>query len=336
MIAGTPVQGSKTLNGVTLGALTIKSKTVSIDKKVAHDRKDKTTLIDSKAGNTASSASWNVGDTVDFRYEFTLGNKQNTVKMVVTDTMDGLALSGDPVFKVGQTAVNPTVVKTNGFTATFDQNLVKQYENRKVTVTYKAIVSDATRAKQASNTVALASTQYDGQAQATATVDTNDIATVSAYDLNVRKTNWDGKTTLAGAGFKIHDENTNKWMKQTGGSWTYVDSQKDATEFLTGGNGQINIAGLGAGDYRMVESKVPDNMTSLVTADFKFHITDAGVVSTGDDANELISGQPTADNEYTITVRNIDSLTELPQTGGLAGNTMIGVIALTMAGGVAS
>ena len=125
MIAGTPVQGSKTLNGVTLGALTIKSKTVSIDKKVAHDRKDKTTLIDSKAGNSESSASWNVGDTVDFRYEFTLGNKQNTVKMVVTDTMDGLALSGDPVFKVGQTAVNPTVVKTNGFTATFDQNLVK-------------------------------------------------------------------------------------------------------------------------------------------------------------------------------------------------------------------
>lgn len=76
-------------------------------------------------------------------------------------------------------------------------------------------------------------------------------------------------------------------------------------------------------------------MTSLVTADFKFHITDAGVVSTSDDANKLVSGQPAADNEYTITVRNIDSLTELPQTGGLTGNAMIGVIALMMAGGVA-
>lgn len=114
-----------------------------------------------------------------------------------------------------------------------------------------------------------------------------------------------------------------------------MDQQKDATQFLTGDNGGVNIAGLGAGDYRMVESKVPDNMTSLVTADFKFHITDAGVVSTSDDANKLVSGQPTADNEYTITVRNIDSLTELPQTGGLAGNAMIGVIALMMAGGVA-
>ena len=335
MIVGTPIQGSKTLNGVTLGALTIKSKTVAIDKKVAQDRKNKATLIDSKAGNTASSASWNVGDTVDFQYEFTLGNKQNTVKMTVADTMDGLALSGDPVFKVGQTAINPTVAKTNGFTATFDQNLVKQYENRKVTVTYKAIVSNATRAKQASNTVALASTQYDGQAQAATTVDTNDTATVSAYDLNVRKTNWDGKTILAGAGFKIKDTNTNKWMKQTGGSWTYVAEQKEATEFLTGDNGQVNIAGLGAGDYQMVESKVPDNMTSLVTATFNFHITDAGVVSVDGDANKLISDQPTSKNEYTITVKNIDSLTELPQTGGLAGNAMIGVIVLTMAGGVA-
>lgn len=335
MIVGTPIQGSKTLNGVTLGALTIKSKTVAIDKKVSHDRKDKATLIDSKAGNAASSASWNVGDTVDFQYEFTLGNKQNTVKMVVTDTMDGLTLSGDPVFKVGQTAIKPTVVKTNGFTATFDQNLVKQYENKKVTVTYKATVTNATRAKQASNTVALASTQYDGTAQAATTVDTNDTATVSAYDLNVKKTNWDGKTTLAGAGFKIKDTNTNKWMKQTGGSWSYVAEQKDATEFLTGDNGQVNIAGLGAGDYQMVESKVPDNMTSLVTATFNFHITDAGVVTVDGDANKLISGQPTSKNEYTITVRNIDALTELPQTGGLLGNTMIGVVVIAMAGGVA-
>ena len=34
-------------------------------------------------------------------------------------------------------------------------------------------------------------------------------------------------------------------------------------------------------------------------------------------------------------MRNIDALTELPQTGGLLGNTMIGVIVIAMAGGVA-
>ena len=34
-------------------------------------------------------------------------------------------------------------------------------------------------------------------------------------------------------------------------------------------------------------------------------------------------------------MRNIDALTELPQTGGLLGNTMIGVVVIAMAGGVA-
>ena len=119
------------------------------------------------------------------------------------------------------------------------------------------------------------------------------------------------------------------------GSWTYVDTQGEGTQFLTGENGQLNIAGLGAGNYHVVESKVPDNMTSLVTVAFDMNITDGGKVSTSADTNKLISGQPTGDNKWTITVRNIDALTELPQTGGLLGNTMIGVVVIAMAGGVA-
>lgn len=97
----------------------------------------------------------------------------------------------------------------------------------------------------------------------------------------------------------------------------------------------MNIAGLGAGNYHVVESKVPDNMTSLVTVAFDMTITDGGKVSTSADTNKLITGQPTNDNKWTITVRNIDALTELPQTGGLLGNTMIGVVVIAMAGGVA-
>ena len=142
---------------------------------------------------------------------------------------------------------------------------------------------------------------------------------------------------MQGAGFKIQNKDTGKWMKQDPktGSWTYVDTQGEGTQFLTGENGQLNIAGLGAGNYHVVESKVPDNMTSLVTVAFDMNITDGGKVSTSADTNKLISGQPTGDNEWTITVRNIDALTELPQTGGLLGNTMIGVVVIAMAGGVA-
>lgn len=142
---------------------------------------------------------------------------------------------------------------------------------------------------------------------------------------------------LQGAGFKIQNKDTGKWMKQDPkpGAWTYVDTQAEGTQFTTGANGQLNIAGLGAGNYHVVESKVPDSMTSLVTVAFDMNITDGGKVSTSADANKLITGQPTNDNKWTITVRNIDALTELPQTGGLLGNTMIGVVVIAMAGGVA-
>lgn len=340
MIVGTPVQGTKTLNGVTLGTLTVKSKTTTIDKKVSRDRLNKGTFIDSKAGDTEDSASFTVGETVDFKYVFTLPNMQAATQTVVKDTMNGLTLAGDPAFSIGGKTVTPTVAKGengDGFTATFDQAFIKANSAKQVTVTYKAVVANAKRAAQASNTAAISTTFYDGTAASKTTVDSNDTATVSAYDVNIRKTDWNGKQALQGAGFKIQNKDINKWMKQDPktGSWTYVDTQGEGTQFLTGGKGQLNIAGLGAGNYHVVESKVPDNMTSLVTVEFDMNITDGGKVSTSADTNRLITGQPTNDNKWTITVRNIDALTELPQTGGLLGNTMIGVVVIAMAGGVA-
>ena len=338
MIVGTPVQGTKTLNGVTLGTLTVKSKTTTIDKKVSRDRLNKGEFIDSKAGDTEDSASFTVGETVDFKYVFTLPNMQAATQTVVKDTMNGLTLAGDPAFSIDGKAVTPTVAKgKDGFTATFDQAFIKANSAKQVAVTYKAVVTNAKRAAQASNTAAISTTFYDGTAASKTTVDSNDTATVSAYDVNIKKTNWNGKQALQGAGFKIQNKDTGKWMKQDPktGSWAYVDTQAEGTQFTTGANGQLNIAGLGAGNYHVVESKVPDSMTSLVTVAFDMNITDGGKVSTSADANKLIAGQPTNDNKWTITVKNIDALTELPQTGGLLGNTMIGVIVIAMAGGVA-
>lgn len=340
MIVGTPVQGTKTLNGVTLGTLTVKSKTTTIDKKVSRDRNNKGTFIDSKAGDTEESASFTVGEAVDFRYVFTLPNMQAATQTVVKDTMNGLTLAGDPVFAIDGKVVTPSVAKGdagNGFAATFDQAFIKANSAKQVAVTYKAVVTNAKRAAQASNTAAISTTFYDGTAASKTTVDSNDTATVSAYDVNIKKTNFNGDQALQGAGFKIQNKDTGKWMKQDPrtGAWTYVDTQAEGTQFTTGANGQLNIAGLGAGNYHVVESKVPDNMTSLATVAFDMNITDGGKVSTSADTNRLITGQPTNDNKWTITVKNIDALTELPQTGGLLGNTMIGVIVIAMAGGVA-
>ena len=307
---------------------------------MSRDRLNKGSFIDSKAGDTEDSASFTVGETVDFKYVFTLPNMQAATQTVVKDTMSGLTLAGDPAFAIDGKAVSPTVAKGengDGFTATFDQAFIKANSAKQVTVTYKAVVANAKRAAQAANTAAISTTFYDGTAASKTTVDSNDTATVSAYDVNIRKTNFKGDQALQGAGFKIQNKDAGKWMKQDPktGAWTYVDTQAGGSQFTTGENGQLNIAGLGAGNYHVVESKVPDNMTSLVTVAFDMTITDGGKVSTSADTNKLISGQPTGDNKWTITVRNIDALTELPQTGGLLGNTMIGVVVIAMAGGVA-
>lgn len=196
MIVGTPIQGTKTLNGVTLGTLTVKSKTTKIDKKVSRDRLNKGTFIDSKAGDTEDSASFTVGETVDFKYVFTLPNMQAATQTVVKDTMNGLTLAGDPAFSIDGKTVTPSVAKgenSDGFTATFDQAFIKANSAKKVTVTYKAVVANAKRAAQASNTAAISTTFYDGTAASKTTVDSNDTATVSAYDVNIKKTNWDGR-----------------------------------------------------------------------------------------------------------------------------------------------
>lgn len=176
MIVGTPVQGTKTLNGVTLGTLTVKSKTTTIDKKVSRDRLNKGTFIDSKAGDTEDSASFTVGETVDFKYVFTLPNMQAATQTVVKDTMSGLTLAGDPAFAIDGKTVTPTVAKGengDGFTATFDQAFIKANSAKQVTVTYKATVANAKRAAQASNTAAISTTFYDGTAASKTTVDSN-------------------------------------------------------------------------------------------------------------------------------------------------------------------
>lgn len=75
-------------------------------------------------------------------------------------------------------------------------------------------MANAKRAAQASNTAAISTTFYDGTAASKTTVDSNDTATVSAYDVNIRKTNFKGDQALQGAGFKIQNKDAGKWMKQ--------------------------------------------------------------------------------------------------------------------------
>lgn len=345
MIVGTPIQGTKTLNGVTLGTLTIKAKTVNVDKKAAQDREHANNLVD---GPTADNpASWRVGDTVDFQFETTLPNKQNAYSHKVVDVMHGMTLFGSPSvrLKTGGTditrAAGVTVTpgaNSNGFTVEFSQDALKAYSAKRVVVTYKALITSAKRGDQASNTATASTRFYDG-----GDVNPNDPPTavdktiVAAYDLNLVKTNWDGTRKLAGAGFRIRNVDTGKWMTlASNGQWS-DDQTGVGTEFKTGADGRVNFAGLGAGKYRIEETTVPAGMVTFPTALVKvdFTVADNGTITVTKDDNNLKTGfVGDKDKGYTLTAKNVDSLTQLPQTGGAFGMAAMAVVAVVGLGGV--
>lgn len=345
MIVGTPIQGTKTLNGVTLGTLTIKAKTVNVDKKAAQDREHANNLVD---GPTADNpASWRVGDTVDFQFETTLPNKQNAYSHKVVDVMHGMTLSGSPSvrLKTGGTDITRAAGVTvtpgangNGFTVEFSQDALKAYSAKRVVVTYKALITSAKRGDQASNTATASTRFYDG-----GDVNPNDPPTavdktiVAAYDLNLVKTNWDGTRRLAGAGFRIRNVDTGKWMTlASNGQWS--DAQTGVgTELKTGADGKVNFAGLGAGKYRIEETTVPAGMVTFPTALVKvdFTVADNGTITVTKDDNNLKTGfVGDKDRGYTLTAKNVDSLTQLPQTGGAFGMAAMAVVAVVGLGGV--
>lgn len=345
MIVGTPIQGTKTLNGVTLGTLTIKAKTVNVDKKAAQDREHANNLVD---GPTADNpASWRVGDTVDFQFETTLPNKQNAYSHKVVDVMHGMTLSGSPSvrLKTGGTDITRAAGVTvtpgangNGFTVEFSQDALKAYSAKRVVVTYKALITSAKRGDQASNTATASTRFYDG-----GDVNPNDPPTavdktiVAAYDLNLVKTNWDGTRRLAGAGFRIRNVDTGKWMTlASNGQWS--DAQTGVgTELKTGADGKVNFAGLGAGKYRIEETTVPAGMVTFPTALVKvdFTVADNGTITVTKDDNNLKTGfDGDKDKGYTLTAKNVDSLTQLPQTGGAFGMAAMAVVAVVGLGGV--
>lgn len=345
MIVGTPIQGAKTLNGVTLGTLTIKAKSVNVDKKVAQDRENAKKLVDAPTAD--NPASWRVGDTVDFQFETTLPNMQNANSHKVVDVMHGMTLSGSPAVKLktGGTDITKAAGVTvtpgangNGFTVDFSQDALKAYSAKRVVVTYKALITSAKRGDQASNTATASTRFYDG-----GDVNPNNPPTavdktiVSAYDLNLVKTNWDGSRKLAGAGFRIRNVDTGKWMAQDAkGQWS-DDQNGEGTEFKTGNDGKVNFAGLGAGKYRIEETTVPAGMVTFPTALVKvdFTVADNGTITVTKDDNNLKTGfTGDKDKGYTLTAKNVDSLTQLPQTGGALGAAALAVVAVVGLGGV--
>ena len=99
----------------------------------------------------------------------------------------------------------------------------------------------------------------------------------------------------------------------------------------------MNFAGLGAGKYRIEETTVPAGMVTFPTALVKvdFTVADNGTITVTKDDNNLKTGfDGDKDKGYTLTAKNVDSLTQLPQTGGAFGMAALAVVAVVGLGGV--
>lgn len=126
---------------------------------------------------------------------------------------------------------------------------------------------------------------------------------------------------IQGAKFKLHNDSLNQWYVWNTGSnqWTFTTDESKATEFSTNASGVINFTRLGAGTYTVKETQVPTGYFSFVKPSFTLKITDDGHVTiTGKDQPGLTGTVNNADGKTTTptaVVKNIDNITQLPQTG---------------------
>ena len=328
ILVSTTIGGATRMsNGQTLGSTQIKTNVTKIDKK-----------IKSVDGTWKDSAAATNGETRDFKATFTVPNKLAVDTITLEDHMTGIVyVDGSFKATVGSTdltaqfgtigkdkvtaADGKTQTDGTGFKTTSLQSLVDTYQGKQVTVTYRAKVVNAARANAAANTITVTSNWLPNITPPPATPP-EDKVIVKTFDVNLKKISAaDGTKTIQGAKFKLHNDTTNQWYTWNTASnqWTFTSDETKATEFATNASGVINLTRLGAGTYTVKETQVPAGYFSFVKPSFTIKITDDGHVTiTGKDQPGLTGTVTNADGKATTptaVVKNIDNITQLPQTG---------------------
>lgn len=258
--AGTAMSGAP---GRTLGVAVIKSKSVTIDKKVVVDRDGRQV---SKQGDAADPVAVTVGDTVTHTIDVTVPN--TAVKFKLADAPAGqeyvkgslkVALSGtatdvtaDTVIYDGETQHgaktlpgDTTLKKENGTPADPDitvpaggwalnaTKLITTQGGKKITITYQSVVTKATAEKPSENSVSGTAIFKDG---AHYTVVTNgDKVDLKSYDFTLKKVSAaDVNTLVDGAEFQIQRGDKYLKLDTTTGEWSEAADQASATTFTTG------------------------------------------------------------------------------------------------------
>lgn len=323
IIVGTQIDG-KDLEKQALGTAVIKSTSISVDKE--------------GSGDTT------IGKTVHYTATFKIPQKSaNPTKLSYTDQPTNLTIVRNSLkIKVGDqaaVAVPSQAIKWNqdgGFTLTGDSYLSDATYGKTVVISYDATVTG----KDPHNTGTVRATLADKPKTAA------DEVTLANFDFDLTKVKADGRTAVKGAGFVIKNQ-AGKYMKldAASGKWSDMDAKTAAAakaagaERLTDAQGHLAFDGLGDGTYTVEESTVPSGylptpaaftitIKNGKTATVKGTGLNAGL--TGDNANLAEDGA--------VTVKNLDSISQLAQTGATGVTitvAMAGLLALGAGGAYA-
>lgn len=348
MIVGTKVGGMDLSTG-TLGQLTVKTRTFTLDKTLVH-----------ADGSESKTGSVRVGDTATYHIALTLPymvGADASVRIVDQMTgqtfrdMTGATLDGrDVTAQVGVVkapAAGPAAIpaKSSGLPATtlpagsvgfnLDRLATAANGGKRVVITVRATITST-----ADNHHIEAPTGHVAWRDlSTGVVYTPDPPTsradVYTGDLKVTKTSTADRTArIPDAGFKIRDKGTGKWLSWSASGWSDAADEAHATEFRTGDadhdgkvtaaeasastKGDATFPGLSSGTYEIRETTAPEGFVKsnlgLPSLTATLDAEKGTVTYQGADLPNL-----TTVEGGRAVVADMTSLTQLPTTGGVWG-----------------
>lgn len=310
----TDSDGAPIIVGTTIGNDITQIGSTEVGKAVAKPSQTMPTKTIDETSAAGKNGTVTVGQQVTYRIEAIVPGTvdANDYTMYIKDVASqGQTVPTDAsgfTVAVGGTAITGTTVSSTSGTDGSTTTLLtipglKGKDGQKVVVTYATTITDAV-SNPITNTAYLSS---DNQ-----TWSDPSATTLNTYNIALTKVGADGTTPLAGAEFTITgDSITNGYTTPT------VTSDS---------NGAVTFKGLGAGTYSITESKVPDGYLHNVRPSFDVTVaTDGSITLEKADGWGLVSYR-----NKSLTVKNVQSVTQLPLTGA-AGITMLVVVALLLA-----
>ena len=281
----------------------------------------------------------NVGDTVNFTVSATVpasAANYDKYPFTITDTASkGLQVAAATAFKV---QVDGKDVDSQLYTPTQTGNAqsstttiikfddVKSLAGKTIVVSYTGTVTKD------------ALTDLNGSVDNKATITTNGGTSGTGetesktYGFQFKKIGVGAdKNALAGAQFVV--KKGGKFLQQDeNGAWSLVNDQKNAKVFTSANTtGLVQIKGLAAGEYTVVETVAPNGYAQNFKVTFTVTISEDGKVTFGQDALKQVTPSNNGATTATATVKNVKNVTQLPLTGA-AGTTLFTVVALLEAG----